>query len=586
MRIPFIHAKSPVREAEIDHPRKQTDELIVLPAQALLHPHQLLIQDLKRNTSVTENVFNTHYLHALTAVADFAQHFSASANHHHSQQGGMLTHLLDVAHRCVKLSRGYILPPGREPEEINSNEERWRYGVFIAALAHDLGKLIADIETVYRSTCSPHYTIWQPWHGPMPTGAYYQFRHPPKNGTSYKGFHEQLSVTLLPYLITPNASQWVRDDHALLSQMMTTLCGSTQGGGVVEEIIKMADHGSTGDSLNRQTGVKHDEAVMDKPMHLKIAESLRHLVTQGDLKRNHPGATLWITREATWIVSKPGSEKLREFMAAEGISPLPMSAKRLIDILGEHRYLLEHPEGGHQWQCLIKTDSQNTKPWQQKLTCFGIDNKELWKESLPTLLKGSITPCSHSGEPLENIADEQSIDASPFEKPFEIKTHTSAEATSPINPERLVKQEHAKNHVPQLSFQTGQRLSELSNVIAWALNSIKYRKLKVNETQAPVHIVDNMVCFVTPALFNLYLSDNKREAVVLGKTPEEKLKGVQKKVRSLNLHTRHHSGHDFLTIKVNGERIQSTFEAICFQRQLLPELQAFDHNPVLSISDR
>ena len=156
--------------------------------------------------------------------------------------------------------------------------------------------------------------------------------------------------------------------------------------------------------------------------------------------------------------------------------------------------------------------------------------------SLPTLLKGSITPCSHSGEPLEIIAHEQSIDASPFEKPFEIKTHTSAEATSPVNPEPTVKQEHAKNHVPQLSSQTGQRLSELSNVIAWALNSIKYRKLKVNETQAPVHIVDNMVCFVTPALFNIYLADNKREALVLGKTPEERLKGVQKKIRSLKLY--------------------------------------------------
>lgn len=585
MRIPFLQKKS---SDEADESLQVlANELVVMSSQSLLHPHQRVLQEIKRNTSVTDKVFNSHYQHALSVAAEFSQQFSASVNHHHSQKGGMLIHLLDVALRTIKISRGYILPPGGAPEEINSNEERWRYGVFIVALAHDLGKLIADIETVYRTQEESSYTIWQPWHGPMPVGAKYQYRHPPKNGSSYKGLHEQLSVTLLPYLITSSGSQWIRDDHALLSQMMATLSGMGKGGVVIEEILKKADHGSTGDSLNKMTGLSNDEPLTDKPMHLKIIESLKHLLTHGDVKKNHPGATVWITRDITWIVSKPGSEKLRENMAAEGISPLPMSAKRLIDILGEHNYLFQHPEGGYQWQCVIKTEASNAKPWQQKLTCFGIDNREIWVNGLPAILNGSVTPCSHSGEPLESESpDDNGGEHYLLEKPVSFKKQVETEEQISNEPPPLKQSELDTEEPAKCSPQTSDRLSLQSPVIAWAMNSIKYRKIKINEAQAPVHIVDGKVCFVTPALFHLYLKDNKREALVLGDSQEERLKGVQKKVRSLNLHIRHHSGHDFMTVKVNGDRIQSTFEAICYERHLLPELEAFCNNPILSISDR
>ena len=60
------------------------------------------------------------------------------------------TATLEALHAGIRIAQGYVLPPNSEPEHIASASDRWRFGAFIAVLAHDIGKIVTDIEVVYR----------------------------------------------------------------------------------------------------------------------------------------------------------------------------------------------------------------------------------------------------------------------------------------------------------------------------------------------------------------------------------------------------------------------------------------------------
>lgn len=109
-----------------------------------------LISRVKRLFSVTEQVWNKHYLYAIEQFAELVQEVPASEIHHHSESGGLIDHTLEALYAGVRISQGYILPPNAEPESIAESADRWRFAAMIAILSHDLGKIVTDIEVVYR----------------------------------------------------------------------------------------------------------------------------------------------------------------------------------------------------------------------------------------------------------------------------------------------------------------------------------------------------------------------------------------------------------------------------------------------------
>src|SRR5437879_10772112 len=74
----------------------------------------------------------------------------ASAEHHHSEAGGLYQHSLEVGLRALEEFEGNILMERKPDGSVDSfrsarNRPRWQYATFIAALCHDLGKLF-DLE--------------------------------------------------------------------------------------------------------------------------------------------------------------------------------------------------------------------------------------------------------------------------------------------------------------------------------------------------------------------------------------------------------------------------------------------------------
>ena len=74
----------------------------------------------------------------------------ASADHHHSEPGGLYTHSVEVALGTLEAFEGNIIMERKPDGSVDSfrssrNRPCWQYATFIAALCHDLGKLF-DLE--------------------------------------------------------------------------------------------------------------------------------------------------------------------------------------------------------------------------------------------------------------------------------------------------------------------------------------------------------------------------------------------------------------------------------------------------------
>ena len=132
---------------QIDKPEKKSKYLVAKIGDELLDvEHRIAhIKKIKRLFSVTEEVWNEHYLFAINEFAEIVQEVPASEIHHHSNVGGLIDHTLETLHAGIRISHGYVLPPNTEPEDIAVSADRWRFAAFIAILAHDIGKIITDI---------------------------------------------------------------------------------------------------------------------------------------------------------------------------------------------------------------------------------------------------------------------------------------------------------------------------------------------------------------------------------------------------------------------------------------------------------
>jgi integrating conjugative element relaxase (TIGR03760 family) len=357
-----------------------------------------LVRKIKRLFSVTEDVWNNHYLYSIERFAELVQEVPASEMHHHSSEGGLIDHTLEALHAGVRISQGYILPPNSEPEKISASSDRWRFGAFIAILAHDLGKIVTDIEVVYKIK-GGEFQQWHPWYGDIPFGAEYKYRYRKRieNSKVAKSIHEKASISLLPKIITEKAARWIFEDGELLGQLFSTITHSTFGGQAIAEIVRAADGSSVSKNLGAETGTKREHTA-SIPLHEKLIVSLRKLINDGDLIKNRPGAAIWVTEKDTWIVSKATMDSVKNQLVNEGHTGIPKNTVRLFEVLREHDLLIPTPAGDSVWMAEINDFAKN---WQQKLTFLRFKNEIIWPTSNPDLFDGEVTPIDRKGKPIE-----------------------------------------------------------------------------------------------------------------------------------------------------------------------------------------
>lgn len=328
----------------------------------------------------------------LNQVAEFVQLLPASESHHHANPGGLLTHILEVAAVALLQAEESKLPIGRPTEEQLKYAARWRYGILVAALLHDVGKPIADVLIDVRLP-NGAIGLWNGLGGKLGDyGDCYRVNFPLKRDY---GAHQRLPVMLLKAMIPPSTMQWLADDPELVSTLIAYLSGESDGG-TIGKLIKAADGKSVADNLLRGNRTRFATA-RQVPLIERMMDALRRMLAEGgQLPLNREGATGFCDGTDIWFVAGTLADKVRAYLDANeireaGAADLPTDNSRLFDTWLDYAAVRDNA-GAAIWKAAVTLDKEDGRSWSQTFTLLRFPLDKLYPNAgtYPQSLNGRV----------------------------------------------------------------------------------------------------------------------------------------------------------------------------------------------------
>ena len=490
----------------------------------------------------------------------------------------------------MRIAKAYQLPLGVGPEERARLDQVWRYGLFAAALLHDMGKTLALVQitlTMKDGSCSS----WSPYLGKMPeTTQSYRIQFQPAD---YQLYH-QLSVSLMD-ILPGQARHWLLQDKKLIKQLMAWLSSDPYECGVIGEIVRQADGESTAADLKLGGHKVRFPGAFQLPMIDRLMTALRHLLNDGTLKLNRNGAAGWIYQGNAYLVCRTVANAVQSYLQDNGASDIPSDPTRLYDTWQEHGYAQENADGGAIWKIAIDGED-----YQLHLTVMIFEADRLFKVGhTPADMKGRITILSQDtdikqlsqGSGSENKPETETVkppsEATQSADPFDVSNEQSAETNTDQTPEtgtasdvsnrQETGQEPGELYTPlpqksgsapdsETDNETTGAISTEKNLaqnegdqasnsgaapvdmksipkpstpeigeyfINWVQRSVRDKSLKVNQPKAQVHIIAEGVILISPSIIQKFCVKMGFDEITSGKAT---WKTVQAKFHKLKLH--------------------------------------------------
>lgn len=532
-----------LQDLNLSQPKADNDGWITpFPASKLLDTElrQKYLNLIWQQVSMTQDMFNELYKKPIERYAEMVQLLPASESHHHSHLGGMLDHGLEVLSFAAKLRQSYVLPQNAAPEEQSRQRDAWTAAVIYAALVHDIGKVIVDIEIQLKDG-----TRWFPWNG-IPTQSY-KFKY--IKGRDYE-LHPVTGSYLASYLLPHEAFEWLAEYPEAFASLMYAMADHKDKSGLLSEIVQKADQNSVALALGGDVS-----KLVQKPgtsFAKQLVMALRHLL-QHKFKINTPKgpADGWFTEEALWLMSKPTADQIRAYLLEQGISA-PADNPKLFNEMQSLGIIESTTDGTAIWHCRIKADSGWCPP--KAFSLLRIKPEVAWEnlDDRPSAFLGRVdieTDALLNGENTEttiesmmsipmvaesvNISSPENISAqqSPKKEGGEIIKESvdmadlvmdlfppmeSPENSSIVEETSQVEEsEQLAVALPIIEEATSQRKLEKSkesvvisgeSFVEWLKAGIIGNTLTINNTSAKLHIVKGQLFLVTPGIFQMFFN--------------------------------------------------------------------------------
>lgn len=520
-----------------------------LPGRDLLNtPHrQSMIKLLWDITSMTKPVFDRYVLSPIQKYAECVQHLPASESHHHAYSGGMLDHALETACYGLKLRQRHLLPPGAKPEDQSAAGELWNAAIIYGALMHDAAKALVDVEIHLQDGRQ-----WLLWHGNIPGP--YRVRY--RSGREYN-LHSATNPLLCTLILGLNVLDWLMSQPKLFAYFMYTVSGHTERGGIIAELVFQADRASVAKAMGGDP--VHALSAPVESIQRKLAEGLRYMVKE-QFKLNQKGGVAWLTEEALWLVSPRAINELKAHLYAQGIKNIPADLNRLYGELQAHGLIEEVSEGKSVWKCDVSEGE-----WKQSFNMIKVSPTLIWPgEKKPAPFGGKLVPRG------EGVDDEKPSDADvspdvPSKQVQEIAAQGEADLSddilsmfpeitdskTPSNPTTIpasATEAMPKPVVKHTSSSSAKKCADPSAMITensgnepdtgeqfwqWLQDGLSDHSIIINDTKAPVHVVEGTYFLVSPGIFQRF---SKK---VLGDVNQ--WKHVQKRFQKLGRHVKTHT---------------------------------------------
>ena len=269
----------------MDYPTFRDGVPLVAPSLLLIN-HNDAIALIMKWSKLSPSDFDELYLPTIERFVCYVHMIPASENHHHSGMMGLLLHSLDVTARALRYSQESL--PKMNPNYGSQSVQlaRWRYGLFIASLCHDIGKIVSDVHV----TSSDGTEEWNPYSEPLFNWGErlglerYFIRYVPDRGRQ----HEELGGFLVSKIAGPDGMNLMSagGTRELMGEVLQSVRHSNPNA-LIQKIVTEADSASVAQH-GRDTHSHENAAV---PMAKLLLDSLRELTVmkRGGISVNSAG---------------------------------------------------------------------------------------------------------------------------------------------------------------------------------------------------------------------------------------------------------------------------------------------------------
>ena len=402
-------------EALLRYPPFQRGWPARIPGAQLLKPHRATMQKLASGVRMPAGSFDRMLLPVFESFADFVHLLPASQSHHHRGPGGLLAHSLEVAmfafNSCKCTAFDYSLFPAKRLVR----ENRWYVAAVIAALMHDLGKVLSDVVVADERGDRR----WDPMGPPIPAWAqangidrYYLTWNPDRHDV-----HRDLSATLIARFLPQELLVWLRESGPdIYSEMVNAMSGRDVSKRLAT-IVAGADSKSVELDMQKHGGDASRQFGMGTgvPIPAFVLDTMIHFLGQKDWLVNEPGHRVWVLGGHVFVVWPQASTEIAEYLQTQGVKAIPRSADVLGGILLDHKVVEAAADGSIYWPVKVdKINAGRDKP--VVLKCIKLTNPEaLFRfDGIPASTAGTVG--SAPGEIRYELPGQNGADAGPVQE--------------------------------------------------------------------------------------------------------------------------------------------------------------------------
>ena len=340
--------ESNTTDTEKKLPEFSGSRIRVLPVTELIDclALQPVIENIKIHSGLSTENWNKDGLPFIHNFLSLVQRLPASECHHHAGDGGLARHTLDVAALALRQAAGRSFPPNGKTEDIPRLTAVWKYGILVAALLHDVGKVLTGFKVTLSDLDNKNQGIWLPDAGNMPTNQYYLVDFLTEN-QQYSA-HAEIGWSFFMTLVPESTRQWIANSSPDLIILLRSYLSGKKDGSIIEELVKSADMASVSRDLkqgNRQRFV----TARKTPLIETIMDTLREMLS--DRGRyftiaKDAGGDLFRKGEMIYMISKNVPDYIREYIKQNNhpaSGSFPTENSRIFDTLFEYRAILPNP---------------------------------------------------------------------------------------------------------------------------------------------------------------------------------------------------------------------------------------------------
>lgn len=344
-----------VSDAVPRYPERSPAVPAIEPA-VLLSTQQETLDRLRQSLGHTRAEFDRWVMPVLLRYAERVHLLPASEADHHCGRGGMLRHGVEAAFFAARLCEGRVWAFDMLAERRKTLDPKWRLAAVFAALLHDLGKVVVDVNAVDESGSlqwSGHGASLWTWLTRHKIEAYYIYWRPGPRSMR----HVAYGPVLLREIVGAELLDYLSEDggHEILNKLVTSFTAPDDKTNPIAEIAHKADRSSADFDLEDQ--------------------ARRIAAAGGSPLRTHAGmlarAMTKLVEDGTWNITKTGplfhtsvglfgappdvfTMPISRLRQAGHLKGFPSETSQIIDLLMRMHMLEMSPEKRQLWPVRIE----------------------------------------------------------------------------------------------------------------------------------------------------------------------------------------------------------------------------------------